>query len=215
MNFRRALRFLRYALSIHKYPRYLVDIYVNVFLPRFWKSQGVVLGKGIFWHGKPILDLVNGSFMSIGQNCMMISRSSHTALGVNHPIILRTLMPGAELRIGSGARMSGATICISERVIIGDRCVVGANAIIVDTDFHSLDPIARSLPEDDARLASHKPVEIEDDVFIGGGSIILKGVRIGRCAVIGAGSVVTMDVPEMTIVAGNPAKPIGTIKSVV
>jgi len=54
-------------------------------------------------------------------------------------------------------------------------------------------------------------VIIEADVFIGGRSIILKGVRIGQGAVIGAGSVVTEDVPECIIVAGNPARSVGSI----
>lgn len=143
----------------------------------------------------------------------MISRSSHTALGVNHPVILRTLMPGAVLRIGSGVRMSGTTVCAAEYVAIGDRCLFGANVTVADTDFHSLDPVTRSSPAEDAKHASHKPVEIEDDVFIGNASIILKGVRISKGAVIGAGSVVTKDVPAMTIVAGNPAKPIGSVES--
>jgi acetyltransferase-like isoleucine patch superfamily enzyme len=209
---RKKIRLIISVLSIHKYPRYFLDIYVNLVLQNYWKYQGIVLGKGIVWHGKPIIEHAIGSTMCIGSKCMFISRSSHTALGVNHPVIFRTLMHGAELRIGSGNRMSGTTICSSERVSIGDRCVFGANAIVVDTDFHSLDPSSRSSPND-ALLTSRKPVEIGDDVFIGCGSIILKGVRIGNCAVIGAGSVVTNNVPEFGIVAGNPAKLIGKVET--
>jgi maltose O-acetyltransferase len=51
-----------------------------------------------------------------------------------------------------------------------------------------------------------KPVEIGDDVWIGGGAIILPGVRIGARAVVGAGSVVTRDVPEGVFAAGNPCR---------
>jgi len=114
------------------------------------------------------------------------------------------------LRIGAGARMSGTTICAALRVVIGARCVIGANATIVDSDFHALDAAIRSSPLD-ANSARVAPVEIGDDVFIGGGSYILKGVTIGAEAVIGAASVVTKDVPRRTIVAGNPAKPIGIV----
>jgi maltose O-acetyltransferase len=56
-----------------------------------------------------------------------------------------------------------------------------------------------------------KPIEIGSDVWIGGGAIILAGVRIGSRSVIGAGSVVTRDVPEGTFAAGNPCRIIRTI----
>ena len=55
-----------------------------------------------------------------------------------------------------------------------------------------------------------RPVSIADYVFLGTGCTILPGVNIGRGAVVGAGAIVTKDVPEWTIVAGNPARPIGT-----
>lgn len=78
-----------------------------------------------------------------------------------------------------------------------------------DTDFHSLDPLKRAtVPDPDVARA---PIVIGDDVFIGGHVIILKGVRVGDGAVIGAGSVVTKDVPAREIWAGNPAKYIKTI----
>jgi carbonic anhydrase/acetyltransferase-like protein (isoleucine patch superfamily) len=204
-------RVLPRVLSIHKYPRYLADLYIRVVMQKMWRCQGVNLEDDIIWLGKPVLSLAKGSSMRIGANCVFCSRSSQTALGVNHPMVLRTLLPHAQLHIGAGARMSGTTICAAEQVIIGNRCVIGSNVTIADTDFHSLDPDTRS-SDDDAGFAVHKPVEIGDDVFIGGGSIILKGVRIGAGAVIGAGSVVTGAVPEMTIVAGNPARPIGSVQ---
>jgi maltose O-acetyltransferase len=62
------------------------------------------------------------------------------------------------------------------------------------------------------REESGKPVEIGADVWVGGGAIILPGVRIGSQAVIGAGSVVTHDVPERVFAAGNPCRVIRDIK---
>jgi acetyltransferase-like isoleucine patch superfamily enzyme len=123
---------------------------------------------------------------------------------VNHPVVIRTLASGAAIVMGDGVRMSGTTICAASRVVIGRRCVIGANVTIADTDFHSLDSSVRSSPND-AQQARTKPVEIGEDVFIGGGSYILKGVTVGHRAVIGAGSVVTRSVPDDAIVAGNPA----------
>ena len=204
---------LKYLVSVHKYPRYFVDMcYIPHLLAFFWRRQGMILGRGIVWHGVPIVSLSPQSAIRIGDHCVICSRSNKTALGVNHPVVLRTLQPGAELRIGNRVRMSGTTICAAERVVVGDRCLIGANVTIVDTDFHSLDASIRSTPED-SRSARTNAVEIGKGVFIGGGSYILKGVRIGDRAVIGAASVVTRDVPADAIVAGNPARKIARLKA--
>jgi acetyltransferase-like isoleucine patch superfamily enzyme len=200
---------LRRLFSFHKYPRYITDVYIHTVLRFFWSSQGMKYGKGTSWLGIPIISLIPGSEIVVGRNCLCCSRSDQTALGVNHPIVLRTLSKTAELHIGSNVRMSGTTICAVKSITIGDRCVIGANVTISDTDFHSLDPQIRS-SNNDSFLAISKPVQIGNDVFIGGGSVILKGVCIGNSAVIGAGSVVAKDIPAMTIAAGNPAKVIKT-----
>ena len=204
-------RLLKYVVSIHKYPRYFVDLFYVPYLLAFcWRRQGVILGRGIAWHRAPIISLSPRSTIQIGDRCTMCSRSGQTALGVNHPVVLRTLGPQAELRIGNQVGLSGTTIFAAEGVAIGDRCMIGANVTIADTDFHSLDPSVRMTAED-ARAAKVGAVEIGCDVFIGGGTYILKGVRIGDRAVIGAASVVTHDVPADTIVAGNPVREIGRL----
>ena len=200
-------RFLRHVVSVHKYPRYLVDLYVGHVLVFLWRRKGMAPGRGITWSARPIVSICPRSTIRIGDRCVFCSRSAQTALAVNHPVVLRTLRPGAELRIGSEVRMSGTSICAAQRVAIGDRCMIGANVTIVDTDFHSLHSGTRSSP-DDAEFALTKPVEIGKDVFIGAGSYILKGVNIGDAAVIGAASVVTRDVPAGAVVAGNPARQI-------
>ena len=74
---------------------------------------------------------------------------------------------------------------------IGDRVLVGANCTIADNDFHPLPAGQRQLTMN----AAVEPISIGDDVFIGMNSLILKGVSIGARSVIGAGSVVTADVP--------------------
>ena len=69
-------------------------------------------------------------------------------------------------------------------------------------------------PDPDKRSATYgRPIVIEDKVWIGINSTILPGVKIGYGAIIGAGSVVTKDVPAMAVVAGNPARIIKTIKN--
>lgn len=192
------------AASVHKYPRYCSDLALALVLPLILKRSGVIIESNVSWLGWPIITRHGGSSISIGSDCVFCSRSTQTALAVNHPVTIRTLREGAIIAIGQGSKMSGTTICAASRVVIGRRCMIGANVTIADTDFHSLDPVVRSSAQD-ALGAKATPVEIGDDVFIGGGSYILKGVRVGHRAVIGAGSVVTRSIPDDVIVAGNPA----------
>jgi acetyltransferase-like isoleucine patch superfamily enzyme len=201
---------LKWLISFHKYPRYVMDFYIHFILQPVWRWQGVKLGKHVAWRGKPILTTVKGSALSIGDESAFYSRSTQTALGVNHPVVIRTLTPKARIAIGSKVRMSGTTICAATNISIGDRCVIGSNVTIIDTDFHALDPAVRA-SKNDAHEAKSRPVEIGNDVFIGGGSFILKGAKVGDAAVIGAGSVVTGSVPPRAIFAGNPARQLAAI----
>lgn len=85
-------------------------------------------------------------------------------------------------------------------IYIGNSVAIGPNVQLL-TPIHPL--------EVDIRLAgweSAKPIWIEDNVWIGGGAIIMPGVRVGMNSVVGAGAVVTKDVPANVVVAGNPAR---------
>ena len=99
--------------------------------------------------------------------------------------------------------MTGGGIIAAHHIRIGNNVAVGANTIICDTDFHPLRPSDRMLDPNEGATA---PIVIEDNVFIGMQSLILKGVTVGTGSVIGAGSVVTRDVPPGVIAAGNPAR---------
>jgi maltose O-acetyltransferase len=90
------------------------------------------------------------------------------------------------------------------RVRIGDFTLFGPGVQIL-TPLHPLDAELRR------RQEFGKPVEIGSDVWVGGGALILPGVRIGSRSVIGAGSVVTRDVPEGVLAAGNPCRVIRSI----
>jgi len=104
--------------------------------------------------------------------------------------------------------MTGGTLCAAERIEIGDHVTIGANVTVVDSDFHPIDPVRRLTHPNDGQTS---PVFIENNVFIGMNSLILKGVKIGEGSVIGAGSVVTKDVPPGVIAAGNPARVINGV----
>jgi acetyltransferase-like isoleucine patch superfamily enzyme len=169
-----------------------------------WRLRwhGVEVSRGARMMGVPIVERHAGSRICIGDGVVLCSRSRWTALGVAHPVVLRTLKPGAAITIGRGTGISGGAICAAISVSIGERCLVGADVVIIDTDFHAVDSALR---DDGWNRVACAPVHIGDDVFIGTRALILKGVRIGNGATIGAGAVVTRSVPALAIVAGNPA----------
>lgn len=124
---------------------------------------------------------------------------------------------GTECYIGDGTR-----IWSSSSVTIGDRVLIAHNCNIFDNTTHPIDAeerhddfisICLKGEWNEYETTYSAPVTIKDDVWIGCGSIILKGVTIGEGAVVGAGSVVTKDVPPYTMVGGNPAKAIKRICS--
>ena len=92
------------------------------------------------------------------------------------------------------------TVLDEAPVRIGDDCFIGPNVSIY-TACHSTDPIVRN-----SRKEWAEPVTIGNNVWIGGGAIILPGVSIGDNVTIGAGSVVTKDIPSNTVAAGNPCR---------
>ena len=195
-------------LSVHRYPSFFTDLVAVKFAFRFFSLfYGFLIGRSATVRGLPILSFARQSSIHIGDHAYLISRSRNTALGVNHPVILRTLKADARICIGSYFRASGVTLCAARSIVIGDRVTMGANVVVTDTDFHAADPRVRASVEDASR-ARCAEVAIEDDVFVGMNAMILKGVRVGRGAIIGAGAVVTRNVPAQAIVAGNPAEAI-------
>lgn len=197
-------------LRIHRYPAYAADVWIGSVLPLLLRRRGGTIERGVRFAGRPIVSLAPDSRLAIGEGSLLISRGRDTALGVSHPVILRTLRPGAAIEIGRRARFSGCTLCAAARVLIGNDVCIGSGVTIADTDFHALDPDVRQSEADAARAAA-APVKIGDDCFLGAGSFILKGVTLGRGVVVGAGSVVTHSAPDFAIVAGNPAKQIGSV----
>lgn len=98
--------------------------------------------------------------------------------------------------IGVNASIKGATE-------IGDNVMMGPHCTIYSKN-HAFDRL--DIPMREQGLQEEKPVVIGNDVWIGGHVILLPGVHVGNGAIIGAGAVVTKDVPEYAIVGGNPAK---------
>jgi acetyltransferase-like isoleucine patch superfamily enzyme len=208
MDFKKVIRSI---FSIKKWNFLITTIYIKLYKLKSWKKKGIIIPIRTTLIGLPILTKFENSVIEIGDECLLISDQNYTALGVAHKIIIRTLRENAQIIIGDNVRMSGTTICSASKITIGDRCVIGADVIIADTDFHSLDSLTRSSGED-SNSAFTKNIHIGSDVFIGGRSIILKGVTLGNSVIVGAGSVVTKSFESKVIIAGNPAKILKRLK---
>jgi acetyltransferase-like isoleucine patch superfamily enzyme len=174
-----------------------------------FKLHGIPWGKGWRVLGMPIIQRYRGSQIKIGDRILLRSWPSTNPITARTPVVLATRTSFAQIQIGKDVGMTGTTIVSAELIKIGDRVQIGSNTTIVDTDFHPLDPAIRQA---DFLAGKHAPVIIENDVFVGMNSLILKGLCIGEGAVIGAASVVLHDVPPRTIVAGNPAREIRRIE---
>ena len=120
---------------------------------------------------------------------------------------VRVVVDSGLLQIGQGTNINGfAKILVRDRVSIGENCTISWDTQIMDNDFH---PITI----DGVQQPQSAPILIEDHVWIGTGAIILKGVTIGEGAIVAAGAIVTRDVPAKAIVAGSPAKIVGSADS--
>lgn len=163
-------------------------------------SRGIpyikVYGKGSFFIGAG-LKLNNnfeGNIIGRQQRCIFIVKG--------------------KLTIGNDVGISSSAIVCHEAITIGNNVLIGGNTVIYDTDFHSLNYLDRAAKPEIVTNVQTSPVVIGDNVFIGGHSLILKGVNIGNNSIIGAGSVVTRNVPENEIWAGNPAKKIKEVQQI-
>lgn len=125
----------------------------------------------------------------------MLNYSWMNSIGLNHRCII-TAENNAELIIGNNVGISGSSIWCFNQIRIDDNVRIGANCVITDGDAHL----------DDPRVGAPQPVHICENVWLGMNVTVLKGVTIGKNSLIGAGSVVTNDIPANVVAAGNPCK---------
>jgi maltose O-acetyltransferase len=146
------------------------------------------LGKNARVRGRVIVR--NKGRMHIGERVRFFAATVPTEL---------VAYTGGELTIGPRTFVNyGCSFVVSKRITIGADCLFGPHITVTDNDFHEL--------HDRSRQPEPQPVTIGDHAWIAMRAIILPGVTIGDGAVIGAGSVVTKDVPPNGVVAGNPAR---------
>lgn len=157
---------------------------------------------------------------NIGSGILGSSENKNIQLGSN--VILSGWLVsdnGGKIQIGNFSAINERSVVRSRvSISIGSYVLVSSDVYIIDNNSHSISSDIRrkeilSNPQYKNRFAipytnaiSSKPIVIDDDVWIGKRSIIMKGVHIGARSIVAAGSVVTKDVPEDVVVAGNPAQ---------
>lgn len=160
-----------------------------------FKLKGCKIGKGCKVIGIPLVVRFPNSSITIGNNVYFLSKSVDNYRGISHKCIINTGKERAQIIIGDNCGFSGCSIVADNYVKIGNHVTVGADTIIGDRDDHT-----------DLYPSNPLPVVIGNDVWIGMHCIILKGVSIGSNSIIGAGSIVTKDIPANCIAAGVPCK---------
>ena len=174
------------------------------------KSRGIIGKTTKIYSGTEILNLSgNPGNIRIGNNCHISG-------------LLLVYGYGGSITMGDNCSLSPYSRIVSaKKIVIGDRVLIAHNVNIIDNISHPLD--ARLRHEDFINSYAigmqqydikAQEVIIENDVWIGFNSTIMKGVTIGRGAIIGAGSVVTKDIRPWTVNAGNPLKCIRELEPV-
>jgi len=157
-----------------------------------WRLRRCTIGPFVQVLGNPRVD--NWGELILGEKVIIDSITARAELVCNY---------GAKMEIGARSYINyGTSISAHQFVKIGKYCRIGTYCNIADNDFHGI--------EDRMTLPPSAPVILEDNVWLGAKVIVLKGVTIGHDSVIGAGSVVTKDIPPRSIAVGMPAKVIRT-----
>lgn len=176
---------------------------------KFWlRMNGCSFGSNLSIIGRPIFRAFRKGSIKIGSQVTLISSHRVNLVGLTTPVILEVLGSGS-IEIGDRSGGSGIVISSRNRVVIGSHVKLGGNVRIYDHDYHSLNHVYRRNSKTDSIHVKTSPVIVENDVFVGANAMILKGVHIGEYAIIGAGSVVSKNVPAGEVWAGNPARFIG------
>jgi acetyltransferase-like isoleucine patch superfamily enzyme len=142
-------------------------------------------------------------------------RAVHVITGRDRQVRLTTWEHadgGGRIEVGDYALLCpGVRLDSAVGITVGPNCMLAAGAYLTDADWHDVYDRTRV-------IGAHAPITLEDNVWVGDGAIVCKGVTIGENSVIGAGSVVTRNIPANVIAAGNPAavvKPLDPARQIV
>jgi len=179
-------------------PYWLKKLYLNF---RQWYVQHFIAPRCVHLGNhstlmKPWYVNISGPNIVIGDSVTMIGeRASPVSIGV------WGREPGqGSITIGNSVLLSpGIRISAADQIVIGDSVMMANGVYITDSDWHGIYDRTK-------RGEEICPVHIENNVWLGDGAKVLKGVRIGENSIVGAGAIVSRDVPANVVVAGNPAE---------
>lgn len=171
-------------------PRYVWDNGLAVARARWYLRHADEVGPRVRLRGRPAV--TNGGRMIIGDRVQLVSTIATLELVSD---------AGGLLEIGERTLVNfGCSLVATKLVRIGAHSHIGPYTMMLDNDFHRVEPERRlERPES-------KPIVVEENVWIGARVILMSGVTVGKDACVGAGSVVTADVPPRTLAAGVPAR---------
>lgn len=205
---------MRKIISLSKKYSVCKTLWAYVRIPHH-RATSIIVAKDVIINLAKLacIRVLKGRFL-IGESDAPIkqrTRKTEITLAANAQLTLHgdvILYEGVGVRVTEGAQLSigdhtylnrSASIDCTQEITIGDYCAISDNVQILDSDFHPITCNGKT-------STMSKPVHIGNHVWIGRSAIILKGVTIGDGAIVGAGSVVTRDVPARCLVAGNPAR---------
>lgn len=186
--------------------RYRIIRYILLITSTFRNKLVMILnnikfGKKFVSCGNIIFRRYSGNIV-IGDNVNINSHRLSNPIGGDN-ITLFVTSDNGYIRIGDRVGISNSCFFSVCGITIEDDVCIGAGCKIYDTNFHSIYPEYRLNGNTEIRTS---PILIRKKSFIGGHSIILKGVTIGEGAVVAAGSVVSKDIPDYEVWGGNPAR---------
>lgn len=197
----------------------LVTLFLSKVISRFYTFTCKLHTKYLFWfydvnfttykcYGKPYLRIDRTGSLEIDDNVTLTSGSDFNVIGGDTRLNI-LIGKSARLKLGKNVGISNSTIVCRISITIEDNVLIGGGCKIYDTDFHSvrqkerLNPYLNKTPD---LQVNSSAVTIKKGAWIGGHVIILKGVTVGQNSIVGAGSVVSKDIPPNQIWAGNPAR---------
>jgi acetyltransferase-like isoleucine patch superfamily enzyme len=194
--------FLMFFIRLYRFTyKKFTEIFGRIYL----FANKVEYKNPIYLFGIPVIAISTGGVLSIGKNFVMVNSAISNLIGRTQKCSFY-VGENAILKIGDNVGMSATSIVCMQKVTIGNNVRLGGNTVIYDTDFHSLVKEERVDETKDRANVKNAPVVIEDGVFVGAHTTILKGVTIGEDSIVGACSVVTKNIPKNEIWGGNPAK---------